>query len=177
MRWVGSSPLSRGIPADPASGPCPCRIIPALAGNTVPQRFILWKDGDHPRSRGEYDPPARMLRRRSGSSPLSRGILVVLGLQRQQRRIIPALAGNTRSYVACCRRTGDHPRSRGEYEFNQVWRNAMTGSSPLSRGIQPRGRGATTFPRIIPALAGNTFAGVRRRGWGGDHPRSRGEYW
>ena len=30
--------------------------------------------------------------------------------------------------------------------------------------------------RIIPALAGNTFAAARRRGRGGDHPRSRGEY-
>ena len=72
---AGSSPLSRGILlAIRRLGPT-IRIIPALAGNTVPATTSRASATDHPRSRGEYylvtpgpQPP-------KGSSPLSRGIL------------------------------------------------------------------------------------------------------
>ena len=91
-------------------------------------------------------------------------------------RIIPALAGNTRSPIAVVRRFRDHPRSRGEYS-GPAWAAVSSyGSSPLSRGIQARANSADRATWIIPALAGNTCGLGPGRGQGADHPRSRGEY-
>ena len=93
---AGSSPLSRGIPRAGAPRGRGLGIIPALAGNTshLSSKVLCCKD--HPRSRGEYELFFFQLRRRLGSSPLSRGILVLLCERYVSRRIIPALAGNTR---------------------------------------------------------------------------------
>ena len=70
----GSSPLSRGIPDVAAESAQACRIIPALAGNTIPFGSVIRMLGDHPRSRGEYPPSLPLMVPRAGSSPLSRGI-------------------------------------------------------------------------------------------------------
>ena len=94
-----------------------------------------------------------------GSSPHARGLLTdgeggtVVG------RIIPAC-----------------PRMRGVYIRNPIASFTYMGSSPLARGLQPplgaryRGRG------IIPARAGFTVGCSVGRGFGWDHPRSRGVY-
>ena len=71
----------------------------------------------------------------------------------------------------------DHPRSRGEYDRYAQYIQLAAGSSPLSRGIRLSVAAASRSGGIIPALAGNTREGVRRRLRRGDHPRSRGEYW
>ena len=154
----------------------PVGIIPALAGNTVVKDMYQIARKDHPRSRGEYEPRIRDMCRETGSSPLSRGIRLAGRGPGAHRRIIPALAGNTR-----CRRrpfsaSTDHPRSRGEYapqkrdEYNEF------GSSPLSRGIRPARIGEKLRRGIIPALAGNTSPLSAKQSGGRDHPRSRGEY-
>ena len=92
----GSSPLSRGIPQPGRPEEPPTRIIPALAGNTqllgVENPVIT----DHPRSRGEYRGTECGEAALQGSSPLSRGIRRRPLQGRRLRRIIPALAGNTR---------------------------------------------------------------------------------
>ena len=92
----------------------------------------------------------------AGSSPLSRGILLLSELTHSENRIIPALAGNTR------------------VKQFRSWRGR--GSSPLSRGIPHIAPQATAFHRIIPALAGNTQPLRRGMNTMRDHPRSRGEY-
>ena len=92
---LGSSPLSRGIPATPVGLPTAIRIIPALAGNTVSAPVRIKSRADHPRSRGEYVQPRRRRRPVRGSSPLSRGIRVTTELANSTDGIIPALAGNT----------------------------------------------------------------------------------
>ena len=91
-------------------------------------------------------------------------------------RIIPALAGNTRSWYAQLLDPGDHPRSRGEYGAWARYHTGTDGSSPLSRGIQPRALLRQRPGRIIPALAGNTMSLPMPLPWVPDHPRSRGEY-
>ena len=175
----GSSPLSRGIPADDWPNPQARRIIPALAGNTMSLPPATHCPQDHPRSRGEYgrDLPAPVLA--EGSSPLSRGIPSLRCPSHQPIGIIPALAGNTLPRAGRPGLPGDHPRSRGEYHAGDDARAIGRGSSPLSRGIHhlvindfdpagiiPALAGNTTPPHpagrkpwIIPALAGNT-------GWG-----------
>ena len=70
----GSSPLSRGIHPDERVGMDPLGIIPALAGNTGPDRLAQPVPPDHPRSRGEYAIVLGPATFEKGSSPLSRGI-------------------------------------------------------------------------------------------------------
>ena len=151
-------------------------IIPALAGNTSSATNPQCSAWDHPRSRGEYNRSPKTIRTHSGSSPLSRGIRYLNSRLDRILRIIPALAGNTQRFWHEYRSGGDHPRSRGEYEYLFHPRIEHPGSSPLSRGIPRIQRRAECCLRIIPALAGNTFLSNLRAPWASDHPRSRGEY-
>ena len=173
---TGSSPLSRGIHPPARTAQTRHRIIPALAGNTSRPHRIQFHPKDHPRSRGEYYSQWKFLNPKRGSSPLSRGILWADELVPKYRGIIPALAGNTRSWRPRVRTRRDHPRSRGEYDVSGVAREIREGSSPLSRGIRSCPHTVQETEGIIPALAGNTepcwiiSSDLR------DHPRSRGEY-
>ena len=132
---VGSSPLSRGILVPRWRLALRRGIIPALAGNTACLAAGARASADHPRSRGEYSNWFISRLKLRGSSPLSRGILRVLGVRFVQMGIIPALAGNTRPPRIMPRPMRDHPRSRGEYRVETTTSHADTGSSPLSRGI------------------------------------------
>ena len=173
---LGSSPLSRGIHSV-SSGLLPVLgIIPALAGNTRAAGVQSPLPGDHPRSRGEYAHFQYASSRSSGSSPLSRGILLVVVHGVVHERIIPALAGNTTSMSTGTYSTTDHPRSRGEYENSLLPVQHYPGSSPLSRGIRGHGDPGYGPGGIIPALAGNTRAWRKPIFIAPDHPRSRGEY-
>ena len=175
-RGGGSSPLSRGIHYRD-SWVCWCSgIIPALAGNTWTGGTIESKYTDHPRSRGEYTIEAAQENYDNGSSPLSRGILLTVTEKLIPERIIPALAGNTSSFAASSASASDHPRSRGEYPIKAIVCPAVTGSSPLSRGILDSTGSTCPTSRIIPALAGNTQRPRLRHQQRPDHPRSRGEY-
>ena len=53
---------------------------------------------------------------------------------------------------------GDHPRSRGVYEFPSILTAWNAGSSPLARGLQHGLRLARVLLGIIPARAGFTLA-------------------
>ena len=172
----GSSPLSRGIRCSLVKRIRELRIIPALAGNTQIPPGSSCKQPDHPRSRGEYLDQLQDGDVVVGSSPLSRGILFTLGSKAEYRGIIPALAGNTHLFASGWFRVRDHPRSRGEYLAAGDPGQAISGSSPLSRGIL-RPNAVRSPPRwIIPALAGNTRVMRVEQLGGWDHPRSRGEY-
>ena len=131
---------------------------------------------DHPRSRGEYPSGSCDGVPLVGSSPLSRGILIVVYVHDNSLGIIPALAGNTRYWSYSGFAKADHPRSRGEYSRRKWSPRPTYGSSPLSRGIQDWSGTVVKKIRIIPALAGNTECDWRCRVGGWDHPRSRGEY-
>ena len=157
--WVvwGSSPLSRGILGGAIEAYQTAGIIPALAGNTGPGFERLGCIGDHPRSRGEYLGPSEASAPMAGSSPLSRGIPAGSYGCSGCFGIIPALAGNTTLAKMASVSVRDHPRSRGEYEGVSGHGRKHEGSSPLSRGIQPRGEQPRKLGRIIPALAGNTI--------------------
>ena len=113
---------------------------------------------------------------RTGSSPLSRGILYQRLLHDGLAGIIPALAGNTQSSTGKCCTKKDHPRSRGEYCYGASAQRHCQGSSPLSRGIPLPIHHHFAPTRIIPALAGNTWLWIWLFTTGQDHPRSRGEY-
>ena len=155
--WAGSSPLARGLPR---------RVRPPPSGRA-----------DHPRSRGVYRAARAPQRRAVGSSPLARGLPVDAQVAGDLCRIIPARAGFTGVAGCLLGVDADHPRSRGVYPEGGGRTRRAQGSSPLARGLLSRLPPMLVWLRIIPARAGFTGFGVGRRGYRGDHPRSRGVYW
>ena len=176
MASAGSSPLARGLPADDAKAVAKGRIIPARAGFTSTPSGAALYGQDHPRSRGVYPFAMTPAWKRTGSSPLARGLPSHLRVGGAPFGIIPARAG----FTPGCRYRGwhveDHPRSRGVYD-GKVSADAMgTGSSPLARGLRPAAALTALGLRIIPARAGFTVLSIRLTVRRRDHPRSRGVY-
>ena len=74
-----------------------------------------------------------------------------------------------------CRKTGDHPRLRGEKGHSSTRRAVHRGSPPLTRGkVTPRPR-FSGCPGITPAYAGKRGRLLTDLRWRQDHPRLRGE--
>ena len=91
----GSSPLARGLRAAQHPLQDAVRIIPARAGFTVNWSVRASCPQDHPRSRGVYRAILLKLLPSLGSSPLARGLLLLVAARAGPRRIIPARAGFT----------------------------------------------------------------------------------
>ena len=171
----GSSPLTRGKPADRALSGKWSGLIPAHAGKTPPPSGARASGPAHPRSRGENDPPTASIADRMGSSPLTRGKHLGRVGTCCDRGLIPAHAGKT-NYPCCAQlQHRAHPRSRGENVVGSIARDAPAGSSPLTRGKHRACRWRRENLGLIPAHAGKTR--IRRPGsiGTGAHPRSRGE--
>ena len=152
----GSSPLARGLRINAKTQDARLRIIPARAGFTRRPSQGNRRFQDHPRSRGVYGTIESHAPVPEGSSPLARGLHVLL----RSRRHGPV----------------DHPRSRGVYNNSFPGARETIGSSPLARGL-PRGPGYFRLPGgIIPARAGFTLHHHGIYSASRDHPRSRGVY-
>ena len=155
-RYLGSSPLARGLRDAQRRRVAVEGIIPARAGFTRLVPGLRAADKDHPRSRGVYGSSAPPAAAGGGSSPLARGLRVPGARRRPHLGIIPARAGFTRPGRAPGDSHRDHPRSRGVYR----------GATVLSEAQR----------RIIPARAGFTRRRRRPSSASADHPRSRGVY-
>ena len=97
----GSSPLTQGKRRIILPTGRPVRLIPAHAGKTRPRPSPRPPSTAHPRSRGENRAASWGVRRRRGSSPLTRGKLLRLVIEGPAHRLIPAHAGKT-CLVGCC---------------------------------------------------------------------------
>ena len=172
----GSSPLARGLPGHGHHRDGRLRIIPARAGFTRCTWSWMTARRDHPRSRGVYVTNVLAPALVAGSSPLARGLLSHLHDRRDQEGIIPARAGFTCGARKGRREGPDHPRSRGVYADVAAARAALTGSSPLARGLRDHHEPPGQPCGIIPARAGFTSRSQRTPPRRGDHPRSRGVY-
>ena len=172
---TGSSPLTRGKPGREHHQPVASGLIPAHAGKTPSWRPPRLSPPAHPRSRGENLSLSATLFDEDGSSPLTRGKRSEVASHFSGVRLIPAHAGKTRGQLIVLRRSGAHPRSRGENLAWAVDGARAYGSSPLTRGKRGVTRLHRHESRLIPAHAGKTgFApyGACSRS---AHPRSRGE--
>ena len=152
----GSSPHTRGALLHHHEIISCSRIIPAYAGSTASGGVRARGRRDHPRIRGEHDGLPIAEWRRAGSSPHTRGALILKSIYSAAPRIIPAYAGSTAM---------------------NVWKAAFSpGSSPHTRGALTPPSAPVLLCRIIPAYAGSTRPrrNVRRRR--PDHPRIRGEH-
>ena len=161
--------------------PCPSgrtcrrpRIIPAHAGQTYPLVRVPTSVPDHPRACGANLPllPARTTP--AGSSPRMRGKLQHRGRQPDNRRIIPAHAGQTWPISIRHIKSTDHPRACGAnfQPVSQASRHA--GSSPRMRGKLTVCDIVEKRARIIPAHAGQTQPPLIIACPATDHPRACG---
>ena len=125
IQIVGSSPLARGLRNEEACELGKDGIIPARAGFTRKIRDCPNGNKDHPRSRGVYGVYETLLTFAAGSSPLARGLQVLLCLGVNDVGIIPARAGFT---LAEAEKAA-----------------AQHGSSPLARGLHLRIPGIPTM--------------------------------
>ena len=175
MRPAGSSPLTRGKPADRALSGKWSGLIPAHAGKTTSARTCGSGRRAHPRSRGENLPEAVRIVGQEGSSPLTRGKRWGRGCRLRGRGLIPAHAGKTGRAVTSSSPATAHPRSRGENNCALWATRTTTGSSPLTRGKPWRKVTPDKTDGLIPAHAGKTVChAVTSQAWTA-HPRSRGE--
>ena len=172
---LGSSPLTRGKPRDASSAISAVRLIPAHAGKTATVHPFCASARAHPRSRGENDDGHLKIKRRHGSSPLTRGKPNDAGRPLLPTRLIPAHAGKTPRPNAhrLCKRA--HPRSRGENRLGDPVEDLRLGSSPLTRGKPLQLQSTPHNRRLIPAHAGKTLLMAGRSQRDRAHPRSRGE--
>ena len=154
---VGSSPLARGLPGLLLTHAHNGGIIPARAGFTSRTTRRPSTPQDHPRSRGVYVQHLTQCTGNDGSSPLARGLRARPRRLRRHRRIIPARAGFTKTYVAQHKTRPDHPRSRGVYVAILAGTHALGGSSPLARGLRVWKNRPKNSEGIIPARAGFTI--------------------
>ena len=152
---VGSSPLARGTFDNHSTNVEQERLIPARAGNIPPHNHKHTSTAAHPRSRGEHVEPAILCPAYFGSSPLARGTSTVRRDVNLNQRLIPARAGNMLSPSTAKALWTAHPRSRGEHPLPRSPRQGSPGSSPLARGTSSARPAAHTYPRLIPARAGN----------------------
>ena len=155
----------------------PRSVTDVLTQNCHPCPETSQRDAqDHPRSRGVYVDNIGLQPEEGGSSPLARGLLLVVLLAGEVDRIIPARAGFTSPRPSKRRPGRDHPRSRGVYLTQSRAAAGRKGSSPLARGLLVAQVVVRTADGIIPARAGFTITRSPRRSTVADHPRSRGVY-
>ena len=157
----GASPLTRGKPQARREGQRGHGRIPAHAGKTPRpclRRALAWA---HPRSRGENDATAGLVRTHRGASPLTRGKPRMRHRATPDRGRIPAHAGKTLRGLSLLAHSWAHPRSRGENQGDRIFDRSDNGASPLTRG-KPQLQATRRDRRgRIPAHAGKTLPDLR----------------
>ena len=172
---AGSSPRWRGKLQSGAYRSLYPGLIPALAGKTSHCLVALMGGPAHPRAGGENWGRAWAGKILGGSSPRWRGKPGDGVGDAGAVRLIPALAGKTRSKSARIPCSWAHPRAGGENWSAPRLAVGQSGSSPRWRGKQRDQGPAECRSGLIPALAGktspSTCASLPQRA----HPRAGGE--
>ena len=177
VEWLmgGSSPLTRGKRGCRGHLDYRDGIIPAHAGKTLRASLssaLLWA---HPHSRGENSRTDPIMELMPGSSPLTRGKLVVRVAVQLPAGLIPTHAGKTPARPEPQASPRAHPRSRGENLPLVFLCTLWWGSSPLTRGKRRHNPATTAVVGLIPTHAGSTSWMQGSRPTCGAHPHSRGE--
>ena len=133
-RVMGSSPRVRGTAICKQQRHLNGGIIPACAGNSLSDVPTFGVKRDHPRVCGEQR--KELFRKHSvkGSSPRVRGTGNEVPRGQSGGRIIPACAGNSRTWCFRSLLKRDHPRVCGEQLSSLPCSRYRMGSSPRVRG-------------------------------------------
>ena len=129
----------------------------------------------HPRVGGENSPLHLTPSEVQGSSPRGRGKPVLLAAWCQTRRLIPAWAGKTHSFIRKADASAAHPRVGGENVNKLTVAGGAKGSSPRGRGKRLEPARRRRVPRLIPAWAGKTEMIEAFTACPPAHPRVGGE--
>ena len=140
VHGAGSSPHTRGARVQVRVLHIAGGIIPAYAGSTAMTSANITIQGDHPRIRGEHVSATWPPDPSRGSSPHTRGALIIFRSIAAFEGIIPAYAGSTLHRRRLHRPRQDHPRIRGEHPCLRARTIATLGSSPHTRGAHAAGR-------------------------------------
>ncbi len=111
-----------------------------------------------------------------GSSPSTRGALVIIQGPLHIRGLIPVYAGSTGQSQCSDRAQPAHPRLRGEHISELSVHPVVAGSSPSTRGAPGGQRARYGRFRLIPVYAGSTTRAAGRFRCTSAHPRLRGEH-
>ena len=176
--WIrgdpGSPPLAREQRfGDPSRSGSP-RITPARAGTTLEGTAAEENHWDHPRSRGNNFGFNLCVCSPLGSPPLAREQHCPERPTVEPGRITPARAGTTPRQIKWFIPFWDHPRSRGNNQFESFFHPHNLGSPPLAREQLPLQPLLYLPRRITPARAGTTMSAPQLYASLWDHPRSRG---
>ena len=171
---AGSSPRMRGKRWSRRPRCHSPRIIPAHAGQTTPPDWKHWYRTDHPRACGANHRSPRRHPYSFGSSPRMRGKRCHILHGGWYMRIIPAHAGQTRSWRRRSQATSDHPRACGANSMTCATCFHGCGSSPRMRGKLANRMLCVPVCRIIPAHAGQTCEASSCSPVTADHPRACG---
>ena len=109
-----------------------------------------------------------------GLSPPTRGSPLCVSFQLKGERSIPAHAGEPSVFWWTKHRKGVYPRPRGGAQHGDHDLLPPEGLSPPTRGSPLRWRVSRTFPRSIPAHAGEPRTSARTGRRPGVYPRPRG---
>ena len=155
-RRLGSPPHARGKGRTIRVLRSRFRITPARAGKRAPEPLQYTCPEDHPRTRGEKVLLSPRRYRSQGSPPHARGKDRLFACVLYRNRITPARAGKRAGLCPLNLHSRDHPRTRGEKQFNAVSAEAVEGSPPHARGKVSTGTNGSTGGRITPARAGKS---------------------
>ena len=171
---LGSSPRMRGKLRHHVPDVERSRIIPAHAGQTFGLTVRTGYGTDHPRACGANAANGANAVSHFGSSPRMRGKLADRFGSVENRRIIPAHAGQTGSVSGHVNAEADHPRACGANPSPDNIQSVGDGSSPRMRGKLFHNCSVVCFVRIIPAHAGQTISSRWLFVALTDHPRACG---
>ena len=154
----GSSPRGRGKRRRGSRHDGSRRLIPAWAGKTRRSGGASSMDAAHPRVGGENLAAIATQTGRQGSSPRGRGKRGSRKQVRDGRRLIPAWAGKTGTFLSHALRDAAHPRVGGENCDKLSDIQYLSGSSPRGRGKLSHALRDACFFGLIPAWAGKTMS-------------------
>ena len=150
------------------------RFIPAYAGSTSVQTGKMAVSQVHPRIRGVHLLLFEVITWKPGSSPHTRGPLLMTNPFIAGPRFIPAYAGSTLEIINGIGKNKVHPRIRGVHLMFFFRRQRRMGSSPHTRGPPRRVDREEDLLRFIPAYAGSTVFNLLFQAGPEVHPRIRG---
>ena len=153
---TGLSPQVRGTHSSGRRRGGLYRFIPAGAGNTSLPASAAHRSTVYPRRCGEHTQSLPMPEPTRGLSPQVRGTHWLAFDGVDDRRFIPAGAGNTVRQSGPAAPRPVYPRRCGEHLPPSAHRHPASGLSPQVRGTQLRIPAPTLRYRFIPAGAGNT---------------------
>ena len=168
---MGPSPRVRGSHTNRSRSQAICGSIPACAGEPSRGRLPGCRPGVHPRVCGGARQQPHLLALLEGPSPRVRGSRHAGHSHARRSGSIPACAGEPFRIVSAARPWWVHPRVCGGAIVRPDTIADWKGPSPRVRGSHGWNGRAVSYPRSIPACAGEPARRRRRRCPGRVHPR------